>query len=60
MSYSWQLFIKIKLTENIRAINDNNFSHLLLRNGEGKEKVYEDNLIKLPFEIIIPYENDNS
>ncbi|KAL5573665.1 hypothetical protein UlMin_023262 [Ulmus minor] len=58
MSYLWPLFIKIQLSENMRARFDQTFSNFLLRIGDGEEQIDDDDNITLPDNIIIPYEVD--
>ncbi|KAL5555788.1 hypothetical protein UlMin_038024 [Ulmus minor] len=60
MSYLWPLFIKIQLSENMRAKFDETFSKILLRIGDGEEKIDEDDNITLPDNIMIPYEVDTT
>ncbi|KAL5580011.1 hypothetical protein UlMin_012453 [Ulmus minor] len=56
MSYLWPLFIKIQLSENMRARFDQRFSKKLLRIGDGEEQIDDDDNITLPDNIIISYE----
>ena len=48
----------LKLTRNMRARLDDGFSEFLLRVGNGVESTISDDLILLPKEIVIQYEND--
>ena len=57
-SYLWPSLIKIKLTQNMRARLDPVFSNYLLNIGNGIEPENNDDTIKLPPHIIIPYEDD--
>ncbi|KAL5575313.1 hypothetical protein UlMin_017012 [Ulmus minor] len=59
MSYIWPLLIKIKLTENMRARLDPTFLEFLLCIGDGKHEKNNDDYIRLPSNMIIPYEDDN-
>ena len=59
MSHLWPLFIKIKLTQNMRASNDPEFSKLLLCISDGKDKKNEDDNIQLPAHMIIPYQDND-
>ncbi|KAL5546675.1 hypothetical protein UlMin_006362 [Ulmus minor] len=49
----------IKLTENMRARLDPTFSEFLLCIGDGKQEKNNDDYIRLPSNMIIPYEDDN-
>ncbi|KAL5543450.1 hypothetical protein UlMin_007234 [Ulmus minor] len=60
MSYLWPLFIKIQLSENMRARFDQTFSNFLLRIGDGEKQIDDDDNITLPDNIIIPYEVDTT
>ena len=51
----WYKLHKLKLTENMRAILDPQFSEFLLRVGEGREPVDFDGEITLPRDLVIPY-----
>ena len=53
------LLIKIKLIENMRARLDPTFSEFLLCIGDGKHEKNNDDYIRLPSNMIIPYEDDN-
>ncbi|KAL5727391.1 DNA helicase [Ranunculus cassubicifolius] len=44
----------------MRALHDPDFSQFLLRVGNGTESLSADNLITLPQDMIIPWENENS
>ena len=58
MSYLWPLFIKIELTQNMRANNDSTFSDFFIPNWQWKREKNEDDNIKLPHPMIIPYKDD--
>ncbi|XP_027102740.2 uncharacterized protein [Coffea arabica] len=51
----WCKLHKLKLTENMRAILDPQFSEFLLRVGEGHELVDFNGEITLPKDLVIPY-----
>ncbi|KAK9273825.1 hypothetical protein L1049_018636 [Liquidambar formosana] len=57
-SYLWNNIEKLSLTTNIRARVDPNFSDFLLRVGNGDESTDNDDMIHLPDEVVIKYEND--
>ena len=48
----------LKLTRNIRARLDDGFSEFLLKVGNYVEPTINDDLILLPKEMVIHYEND--
>ena len=48
----------LKLTRNMRARLDDGFNGFLLRIGNGVEPTISDDLILLPKEMTIQYEND--
>ena len=54
----WSKMEILKLTRNMRARLDDGFSDFLLRVGNGVESTISDDLILLPKEIVIQYEND--
>ncbi|XP_027177915.1 ATP-dependent DNA helicase PIF2-like [Coffea eugenioides] len=51
----WYKLHKLKLTENMRAILDPQFSEFLLRVGEGREPIDFSGEITLPRDLVIPY-----
>ncbi|XP_027155620.1 uncharacterized protein LOC113755986 [Coffea eugenioides] len=51
----WSKMLRLRLTENMRALSDSSFSQFLLRVGEGLEPMDEDNQIRLPSNIVIPF-----
>ena len=57
-SYLWSKMKILKLTRNMRARLDDGFSDFLLRVGNGVEPTISDDLILLPKEMMIQYEND--
>ena len=44
----------------MRSISDTQFSDYLLRIGNGEEPTNEDGNIKIPEEMVIPYDNEES
>ena len=59
MSPLWPSIIKLRLTTNMRARTDPWFSDFLLRVGDGVEGTEDGSLIRIPDDMVIPY-NDNS
>lgn len=57
-SHLWRLFTRIKLTQNMRASLDPEFSEFLLRVGNGAEKCDSQGKIRLPTDMVIPYVDD--
>ncbi|KAF5481877.1 hypothetical protein F2P56_002491, partial [Juglans regia] len=57
-SYLWSTLTKIRLSENMRARFDPNFSNYLLQVGNGTTPITIENKIKIPNEMLIPYKND--
>ncbi|KAF5466120.1 hypothetical protein F2P56_016075 [Juglans regia] len=57
-SYLWSTLTKIRLSENMRARFDPNFSNYLLQVGNGTTPITIENKIKIPNEMLIPYRND--
>ncbi|XP_071902531.1 uncharacterized protein [Coffea arabica] len=53
----WSKMLRLRLTENMRALSDPSFSQFLLRVGEGLELMDEDNQICLPSNIVVPFVN---
>ncbi|XP_050222183.1 uncharacterized protein LOC126672278 [Mercurialis annua] len=54
-SYLWNKMEKLKLSTNMRARSDLSFSQFLLRVGNGEEPTTEEDNIRLPNKMIIPY-----
>ncbi|CAA0811538.1 Unknown protein, partial [Striga hermonthica] len=52
-SYIWSLLTKLQLVENMRARLDPLFTEMLLRVGNGQERTYDEDLIKIPPSIAI-------
>ena len=57
-SYLWSKMKILKLTRNMRARLDDGFNEFLLRVGNGVEPTISDDLILLPKEMVIQYENE--
>ena len=57
-SYLWSKMEILQLTRNMRARLDDGFSEFLFRVGNGVEPTISDDLILLPKEMVIQYEND--
>ncbi|XP_076911314.1 uncharacterized protein LOC143569228 [Bidens hawaiensis] len=61
MSPLWSSTEKLRLSINMRALNDPWFSEFLLRVGDGTEETTNGNFIKIPDAMTIPFTtNDNS
>ena len=59
-SYLWSYVTVIHLTENMRARNDSSYADFILRIGNGEETYIQDDMIKLPDDIVIDWTNTNS
>ncbi|KAG8386965.1 hypothetical protein BUALT_Bualt03G0203500 [Buddleja alternifolia] len=59
-SYLWSNVKVLHLEENIRAQNDRNFSELLLRIGNGEEPVVQDDMVRIPDFMAIPWAGEHS
>ncbi|KAJ9566736.1 hypothetical protein OSB04_002702 [Centaurea solstitialis] len=57
MSPLWPTIKKIRLTLNMRALSDPWFSEFLLRVGDGNEEVLDENFIRIPDDMSIPYDD---
>ncbi|XP_022846210.1 uncharacterized protein LOC111368951 [Olea europaea var. sylvestris] len=57
-SYLWPLFTKLRLKENMRARLDTPFSKYLLDIGDGIIEKHSCNMIQLPVDITIDFEED--
>ncbi|KAK4397568.1 hypothetical protein Sango_1593400 [Sesamum angolense] len=57
-SYLWTRMKKFKLTINMRAKNDIEFSEFLLRVGNGEEPTDTEGNIRIPEEMIVKYDNE--
>ncbi|CAN6548323.1 unnamed protein product [Malus baccata var. baccata] len=56
----WSHVKILKLKQNMRSINDREFSEFLLRVGDGNEDVIMDDMVKLPECMVIPWESEHS
>ncbi|KAL0346411.1 UNVERIFIED_CONTAM: hypothetical protein Scaly_1657100 [Sesamum calycinum] len=52
--------VDLPFGENIRPQNDQRFSNFLLRIGNGEEPTVEDNMIRIPDSMAIPFEGEHS
>ncbi|KAK4404281.1 hypothetical protein Sango_0796700 [Sesamum angolense] len=59
-SYLWSNIKVLHLTDNIRANNNQSFSEFLLNIGNGEEPIMENNMIRIPDSMAIPFEGDHS
>ncbi|KAL0340351.1 UNVERIFIED_CONTAM: hypothetical protein Sradi_4551900 [Sesamum radiatum] len=59
-SYLWSNIKVLHLTDNIRANNNQSFSEFLLNIGNGEESIMENNMIRIPDSMAIPFEGDHS
>ncbi|XP_040989063.1 ATP-dependent DNA helicase PIF2-like [Juglans microcarpa x Juglans regia] len=57
-SYIWLILKKIKLTENMRARLDLDFSQYLIEVGNGNAPITIDENIKISQQMIVPYNNE--
>ncbi|KAG7958763.1 hypothetical protein I3843_10G033700, partial [Carya illinoinensis] len=57
-SHLWSSLIKIKLTENMRSRLDPDFCRYLIEVGNGNEPITVNDMIKIPVEMLIQYNND--
>ncbi|KAI3735759.1 hypothetical protein L6452_15271 [Arctium lappa] len=57
MSPIWSSIKKLRLTINMRALTDPWFSDFLLRVGDGDEESVDENFIRIPDDMTIPYTN---
>ncbi|XP_022024478.1 uncharacterized protein LOC110924794 [Helianthus annuus] len=57
MSPLWYLTKKMRLTINMRALNDPWYSDFLLRVGDGSEESIEGSYIRIPDDMTIPFSN---
>ncbi|XP_076930060.1 uncharacterized protein LOC143594702 [Bidens hawaiensis] len=55
MSPLWSVTKKMRLTINMRALNDSWFSDFLLRVSDGSEEAIEGNFIRIPDNMTIPF-----
>ncbi|XP_042963997.1 uncharacterized protein LOC122297994 [Carya illinoinensis] len=59
-SYLWPTLTKIRLTENMRARLDPDFSNYILELGNGMPPITIDEYVKIPTAMLIPYQNDTA
>ncbi|KAL5713608.1 DNA helicase [Ranunculus cassubicifolius] len=59
-SYIWDRMQIISLSQNMRALHDPDFSQFLLRIGNGTEPSFANNAIRLPEDMVLLWENENS
>ncbi|KAF5443688.1 hypothetical protein F2P56_036224 [Juglans regia] len=59
-SYLWPTLTKFHLTENMRARFDPVFSNYVLEVGNRMQPNTIDETIKIPNEMLVPYEDDNT
>ncbi|KAG2705150.1 hypothetical protein I3760_05G039200 [Carya illinoinensis] len=57
-SHLWSSLIKIKLIENMRSRLDPDFCRYLIEVGNGNEPITVKDMIKIPTEMLIQYNND--
>ncbi|XP_024186018.2 uncharacterized protein LOC112190772 [Rosa chinensis] len=50
----------LRLRQNMRSINDHQFAEFLLRVGDGSEQVIDDEMMRLPERMVVPWESDQS
>ncbi|XP_062017408.1 uncharacterized protein LOC133733784 [Rosa rugosa] len=56
----WKDVKILRLTQNMRSINDPDFSEFLLRVGNGEQPTVVEDIIQIPWPMIIPWENEES
>nr|XP_027122017.1 ATP-dependent DNA helicase PIF3-like [Coffea arabica] len=54
----WHKLEKLQLTENMRAKLDPLFTQFLLKIGDGTQETDENDIVKLPFSIVVNYNNE--
>ncbi|XP_042988822.1 uncharacterized protein LOC122316361 [Carya illinoinensis] len=59
-SYLWPKLTKIRLTENMRARLDPDFSKYILDLGNGLPPITINEYVRIPAVMLIPYENDSA
>ncbi|XP_042950368.1 uncharacterized protein LOC122282486 [Carya illinoinensis] len=59
-SYLWPTLTKIRLTENMRARLDPDFSNYILELGNEMPPITIDEYAKIPTTMLIPYQNDTA
>ncbi|KAL6124784.1 hypothetical protein ACLB2K_077293 [Fragaria x ananassa] len=56
----WRYVKILRLTQNIRSINDPKFSEFLLRVGNGEQPTVVEDMIQLPSPMVLPWEGEES
>ncbi|KAG5556137.1 hypothetical protein RHGRI_006680 [Rhododendron griersonianum] len=56
----WRNVQVIRLKQNMRSVNDREFTDFLLRVGDGNEPTFDDEMMKVPASMVILWENDRS
>ncbi|KAL6196751.1 hypothetical protein ACLB2K_032365 [Fragaria x ananassa] len=56
----WRYVKILRLTQNMRSINDPEFSEFLLRVGNGEQPTMVEDMIQLPSPIVLPWEGEES
>ncbi|KAI5395644.1 hypothetical protein KIW84_061988 [Lathyrus oleraceus] len=59
-SQLWATTKILHLRQNMLSIHDHEFAQFLMRIGDGNEPAKEDDMVKMPAEIVIPWEGESS
>jgi ATP-dependent exoDNAse (exonuclease V) alpha subunit len=59
-SHLWSNTKILHLRQNMRSMHDHDFAEFLMRIGDGNEPTKSDNMVRVPNEIVIPWEGENS
>lgn len=59
-SQLWATIKILHLRQNMRSIHDHEFPQFLMRIGDGNESAKEDDMVKMPDKIVIPWEGESS
>ncbi|XP_050875277.1 uncharacterized protein LOC127078905 [Lathyrus oleraceus] len=59
-SQLWATTKILHLRQNMRLIHDHEFTQFLMRIGDGNEPAKEDDMVKMPAEIVIPWEGESA
>ncbi|XP_050895956.1 uncharacterized protein LOC127102652 [Lathyrus oleraceus] len=59
-SQLWATTKILHLRQNMLSIHDHEFTQFLMRIGDGNEPAKEDDMVKMPAEIVIPWEGESS
>ncbi|XP_058198399.1 uncharacterized protein LOC131313923 [Rhododendron vialii] len=59
-STMWRNVQVVRLKQNMRSVNDREFSDFLLCVGDGNEPTIDDEMMEVPTSMVIPWENDRS